>query len=44
METGSIERPDQPRGPIAPRPAHGSAIPKAGKRFGPKSGEAPQGA
>ncbi|MEE4154195.1 MAG: ATP-dependent zinc metalloprotease FtsH, partial [Erythrobacter sp.] len=44
METGSIDRPDEPRGPAAVRPAHGSAIPKAGKRFGPKGGEAPQGA
>jgi len=44
MEGGSIDRPDQPSGPAAQRPAHGSAIPKAGKRFGPKGGEAPQGA
>ena len=44
MDGGSIDRPDQPSGPTTPRPAHGSAIPKAGKRFGPKGGEAPQGA
>ncbi|MEL6542304.1 MAG: ATP-dependent zinc metalloprotease FtsH [Pseudomonadota bacterium] len=44
MNGGSIDRPDQPSGPATPRPAHGSAIPKAGKRFGPKGGEAPQGA
>ena len=44
MDGGSIDRPDQPSGPATPRPAHGSAIPKAGKRFGPKGGEAPQGA
>ncbi len=44
METGSIDRPDEPRGPAAVRPAHGSAIPKAGKRFGSKGDEAPQGA
>ncbi|MDJ0979355.1 MAG: ATP-dependent zinc metalloprotease FtsH [Erythrobacter sp.] len=44
MEGGSIDRPDTPSGPTAARPTHGSAIPKAGKRFGPKGGEAPQGA
>ncbi|MEO0463004.1 MAG: ATP-dependent zinc metalloprotease FtsH [Pseudomonadota bacterium] len=44
MEGGSIDRPDMPSGPAATRPSHGSAIPKAGKRFGPKGGEAPQGA
>jgi cell division protease FtsH len=46
MEGGSIDRPDQPRGPAVSRPAHGSAIPKAGKRFGSKGdeGPAPQGA
>ena len=44
LETGKIDRPDAPRGPVIAQPAHGSAIPKAGKRFGPKGGEAPQGA
>ncbi|MEO1489639.1 MAG: ATP-dependent zinc metalloprotease FtsH [Pseudomonadota bacterium] len=46
METGSIDRPDAPSGSAPARPAHGSAIPKAGKRFGPKGdeGTAPQGA
>lgn len=44
MEGGSIDRPDMPSGPTTPRPAHGSAIPKAGKRFGSKGDEAPQGA
>ena len=44
MDGGSIDRPDAPTGVSTPRPAHGSAIPKAGKRFGPKGGEAPQGA
>jgi cell division protease FtsH len=44
MNGGTIDRPDLPSGSAAPRPAHGSAIPKAGKRFGGKSGEAPQGA
>ena len=44
LETGKLDRPDQPVGPIASRPSHGSAIPKAGKRFGGKGDEAPQGA
>jgi cell division protease FtsH len=41
LENGKIDRPDQPSGPAFARPVRGSAIPKAGKRFG---GEAPQGA
>ncbi|MEO6151811.1 MAG: ATP-dependent zinc metalloprotease FtsH [Croceibacterium sp.] len=41
LENGKIDRPDQPAGPTMTRPVRGSAIPKAGKRFG---GEAPQGA
>ncbi|WP_126173078.1 ATP-dependent zinc metalloprotease FtsH [Altericroceibacterium xinjiangense] len=40
LEDGSIDRPDEPTR-IAVRPVRGSAIPKAGKRFG---GPAPQGA
>ncbi|WP_108788913.1 ATP-dependent zinc metalloprotease FtsH [Erythrobacter sp. Alg231-14] len=44
MKDGSIDRPDEPRGPTPVKPTQGSAIPKAGKRFGGKSGEAPQGA
>ncbi|MEL7189593.1 MAG: ATP-dependent zinc metalloprotease FtsH [Pseudomonadota bacterium] len=44
LSDGKIDRPDAPSGPIASRPSHGSAIPKAGKRFGGKGGEAPQGA
>ena len=45
METGKLDRPDQPKGPSAPAPVHGSAIPKAGKRAGSgKGGAAPQGA
>jgi len=49
MNGGSIDRPDQPSGSTVVRPAQGSAIPKAGKRFGgakkgPEGGEAPQGA
>lgn len=48
LENGKIDRPDMPRGPVITQPVHGSAIPKAGKRFGgaPEKGgdEAPQGA
>ena len=44
MKDGKIDRPDEPSGPAAIQPSHGSAIPKAGKRFGGKGGEAPQGA
>ncbi len=45
LDTGKIDRPDEPKGPSVVQPAHGSAIPKAGKRFGgSKGGEAPQGA
>ena len=44
LETGKIDRPDQPSGK-SPRPVTGSAIPKAGKRFsGGTDGAAPQGA
>ncbi|MEB3416582.1 ATP-dependent zinc metalloprotease FtsH [Alteriqipengyuania sp. WL0013] len=44
METGKLDRPDQPAGGNAPaRPIRGSAIPKAGKKFG-DGGTAPQGA
>ncbi len=42
LENGRIDRPDQPSGPLMPQPIRGSAIPKAGKRFG--GGTAPQGA
>ncbi|MCT2557478.1 ATP-dependent zinc metalloprotease FtsH [Tsuneonella sp. YG55] len=37
LETGKIDRPDEPAAPSA-KPVRGSAIPKAGRRFG---GEAP---
>ena len=43
LETGKLNRPDQPTGPASPTPVHGSAIPKAGKRFS-GGGAAPQGA
>ena len=42
LETGKIDRPDEPKGPTPVRPVTGSAIPKAGKKFG--GGTAPQGA
>ncbi|GIX19322.1 MAG: ATP-dependent zinc metalloprotease FtsH [Erythrobacter sp.] len=45
LETGKIDRPEAPRGPVVAAPVQGSSIPKAGKRFGgAKGGEAPQGA
>ncbi|MFU7527449.1 ATP-dependent zinc metalloprotease FtsH [Qipengyuania sp. ASV99] len=44
MKDGKINRLDEPRGKGAVIPAQGSSIPKAGKRFGGKGGEAPQGA
>ncbi|MDJ0642311.1 MAG: ATP-dependent zinc metalloprotease FtsH [Erythrobacter sp.] len=44
LDTGKIDRPDEPKGPTIAQPAHGSAIPKAGKRFGSSGDEAPQGA
>jgi cell division protease FtsH len=43
LETGRIDRPDAPTGPLAGRQVRGSAIPKSGKRFTPGS-TAPQGA
>ena len=49
LETGKIDRPNEPRGPSFTRPPQGSAIPRAGKRFGGKGeedtgGPEPQGA
>jgi cell division protease FtsH len=45
LETGKIDRPDTPRGPTIAAPVRGSAIPKAGKRFGGAGSDgAPQGA
>jgi len=43
LEDGRIDRPDAPAESITTRPVHGSAIPKAGKRFSGE-GAAPQGA
>ncbi len=46
IATGKIDRPDTPRGPLVTNPVRGSAVPRAGKRFGTQPGgdEAPQGA
>jgi cell division protease FtsH len=46
LETGKVDRPDAPTGPLRPVPAQGSSIPKAGRRLrGAGEGEAaPQGA
>ncbi|MCM0000308.1 MAG: ATP-dependent zinc metalloprotease FtsH [Erythrobacter sp.] len=47
LETGKIDRPDAPRGPVLAAPVRGSAIPRAGKRFGgakDSGDEAAQGA
>ena len=41
METGKVDRPDQPKGPSTPAPVKGSAIPKAGRKH--SGGAAPQG-
>ncbi|WP_394729940.1 ATP-dependent zinc metalloprotease FtsH [Altererythrobacter sp. GH1-8] len=43
LENGKIDRPDHPVGPVTPQPVPGSAVPKAGKKFG-GGGTAPQGA
>jgi cell division protease FtsH len=42
MKNGKIDRPDEPKGPIAVKPTAGAAVPKAGKKF--DGGPAPQGA
>ena len=42
MEKGSIDRPTEPKGPSAPPPVKGSAIPKAGRKY--SGGTAAQGA
>ena len=43
LETGEIDRPNEPRRPFCKaRPVTGSSIPKAGKRI--SGGTAPQGA
>jgi len=42
LKDGRIDRPDRPASGNAPTPVRGSAIPKAGKRYGGEA--APQGA
>ncbi|GAA4044493.1 ATP-dependent zinc metalloprotease FtsH [Parerythrobacter jejuensis] len=42
LKDGKLDRPDEPKGPTPVKPMSGSAIPKAGKKFG--GGPAPQGA
>ena len=44
MKDGKIDRPDEPKGPVAVRPAGGSTVPKAGKKFGGSGEGAPAGA
>ncbi|MDP3674942.1 MAG: ATP-dependent zinc metalloprotease FtsH [Novosphingobium sp.] len=44
LDTGKIDRPDAPTGPQRPVTTVGSAIPKAGRRFGGAGEAAPQGA
>ncbi len=44
LESGKLDRPDEPRGPVKVQPVHGSAIPKAGRKFGNEGGASPQGA
>jgi cell division protease FtsH len=40
LQDGKLDRPLEPKGPVMTQPVRGSAVPKAGKRFG---GQAPQG-
>ncbi|NIJ61895.1 ATP-dependent zinc metalloprotease FtsH [Qipengyuania flava] len=42
MKDGKIDRPDEPKGPVAVKPVSGVAVPKAGRKLG--GGPAPQGA
>ena len=44
LDVGKIDRPDAPTGPLRPVTTIGSAIPKAGRRFGGTGEAAPQGA
>ncbi len=44
LDIGRIDRPDAPTGPLRPVTTIGSAIPKAGRRFGGAGEAAPQGA
>ena len=42
MKDGKIDRPDEPKGPVAVKPVGSIAVPKAGRKLG--GGPAPQGA
>ena len=42
MKDGKIDRPDEPKGPVAVKPVGGIAVPKAGRKLG--GGPAPQSA
>ncbi|NNC51562.1 MAG: ATP-dependent metallopeptidase FtsH/Yme1/Tma family protein [Erythrobacter sp.] len=44
MKDGKIDRPDEPKGPVAVRPVGSSTVPKAGKKFGGSGDGAPAGA
>ena len=44
MKDGTLDRPDETKKTVTIKPAHGSAVPKAGKRFGGGGGAEPQGA
>ncbi|GMM92206.1 ATP-dependent zinc metalloprotease FtsH [Qipengyuania sp. MTN3-11] len=44
LKNGKLDRPDEPRGPVQIAKGGGSAIPKAGKRFGGTGDARPQGA
>ena len=44
LDEGKIDRPDEASGPAASIPSHGSAIPKAGKKFGGSGDASPAGA
>ncbi|MXO86354.1 ATP-dependent zinc metalloprotease FtsH [Altererythrobacter aurantiacus] len=41
LANGKIDRPDEPRGPIAVKPVQGATVPKAGKKFGGTGDAAP---
>ncbi|MGE5953000.1 MAG: cell division protein FtsH, partial [Qipengyuania vulgaris] len=43
MKDGKIDRPDEPKGPVAVRKPGGTTVPKAGRKFGGPD-EAPAGA
>ncbi|MGB3754683.1 MAG: ATP-dependent zinc metalloprotease FtsH [Parerythrobacter sp.] len=44
LDSGKLDRPDEPAAIVKVKPGVGSAIPKAGKKFGPGPGASPQGA